>query len=163
MRQVDHREIKSEFPVFGDRVAIRRDERIDVADSRFHEAGITPQGRRPAVDQIASEAGWALTCGLIVLEQNVGWTDQPELMERIQFDRVAVLEDAGAPNERNIVIVDDIEAGFQDLSQTACLEYWIPGLLRGKRREKSEGALQAMDHDIRVVRRCRTRGLVSEQ
>ena len=45
----------------------------------------------------------------VELEQHVGWADQPVLMDGIEFDPLAILENLRSSNQGDVVLVDNIE------------------------------------------------------
>ena len=92
----------------------------------------------------------------VELEQHVGWTYQPVLMEGVEFDPVAILENLRSSNQGDVVVVDNIKRFLKDLFDSRSLQDRPAGLMGQERREKPQRACQRMHGYIGMVpRRCR--------
>ena len=65
----------------------------------------------------------------VELEQHVGWTYQPVLMEGVEFDPVAILENLRSSNQGDVVVVDNIKRFLKDLFDSRRLQDRPPGLM----------------------------------
>ena len=78
-------------------------------------------------------------------EEHVGRADGPVVVQRAELDAATVGQDAGAADKRDVVEVDHVEAGVEDLADAARFQERPAGLVRGERREKSERAAEPVD------------------
>ena len=129
----------------------RRNKSIHVLDRRFHQAEIPPPLRGSLVCQGTGEAMRLRAGRYVESEHYMGRADQPVLVHCMKFDTLAVFQDFWPAYQRDIVIVDDIKARFQNLPDVGRLEERKAGLLGSQRREKAEGALEAMNSYIGVI------------
>ena len=93
----------------------------------------------------------ALARSAVKSEKNVGWTDQPVLVHRVKLDTTPVFEDFGAADQRDIVIMDNIESFFQNRRDTGRLEKRKASLLGDQRRKKPEGAREPVHCYVGVI------------
>ncbi len=148
---MDDRKVEPHLPLFDRREPVWTDEGVDVADRRLHEPRVPPPLRWTSVGQGAEHAVLLHARGLPELEEDVGGTDQPVFVKRVELDPPPIRQDRGSPHQGDVVVVDHVEAGIENLAQCPGLEERISGLLRGQGREPSERALQAMHHDPRML------------
>ena len=92
----------------------RRDESVNVLDCAIQHVGMPPPLWRAQVRQTAERAVRLCARGSIVPEEDVRLTDEPILVHRIQFDALAVFQDFGSADQRNIVKMNDVKTLSQN-------------------------------------------------
>ena len=91
---------------------------------------LAPQLRRPLEGKGTAKTFATVAQFAIVPPQDVIGTNQPMFVRRIELDRIAQRKNPGAANQRNIVVVDDIEAFRENGRDCLALYDWPSGLLR---------------------------------
>ena len=88
----------------------RRRESIDVFQRPAQQTGVAPQLRRPATVDRASDTGTLDAYLTVEFPQHVHRTHKPVLDQRTEFQGLPHSEDMGSAQQRDVVIVDDIES-----------------------------------------------------
>ena len=72
-------------------------------------------------------------------------------MHGVELDTVTIFEDLRSADQRDIVIMDDIEALAQNLLNALRLQQRVTGLLRCQRRQQTEWALEPVHRHVDVI------------
>src|SRR5712675_911500 len=88
----------------------RREERVHVVQRLPQQSAGTPELRRAMIGQLTAVTFLRGARLAFEFEQHVCRANQPVLMQRVQFDRVAKSQNARAADERNVVEMDHIES-----------------------------------------------------
>lgn len=83
------------------------------------------------MNQGAEEADLLTAVCSIEFKESVGWAQQPVLVHGVEFYPTAVFEDPRASYQRNVVIVYDIEASAEYLSDSVLLQERVASLVCG--------------------------------
>ena len=129
----------------------RSNESIDMFGCSLQQTGVPPPLWRTLVCERADEA---LPSGArlpVELEQHMSGADQPILVHRVEFYRLAVVQQFWTADERQIVVVNDIKTLVEDLPNPPRLKEGHAGLLRGERRQKTEWTAESVYPDARVL------------
>ena len=109
------------------------------------------------MNQLTGEAVGLRARRPIVLEEHVDRAEEPVLVQRVEFEPVPVGQNPRTADQRDVVVVDDIEAPSQDALDEFGLEERNAGLLRRQRGQHADGTGESV-HDqvgIPVVVWCR--------
>jgi hypothetical protein len=68
-----------------------------------------------------------------------------------EFDAATVFENFRSAYEGNVVVMDNVEAPFQDPLNTGRLQEWEAGLMGSQRRKKAPSALESMHGHIGMI------------
>jgi hypothetical protein len=79
------------------------------------------------------------------------WADQPVFVNRVQFDRVPVGQRLRAANERDVVVVDDVEPLPQDFLDARSIDEGHAGLLGHERSQECRRPGESVDSHIRMI------------
>jgi hypothetical protein len=81
----------------------------------------------------------------------MGGTYEPALVQGIELNALPIFKDFGAPDQRYVVIVNDIKTFFQNLLNAGGFEKWNTSLLGGQWREETKPALETVYGHIGVI------------
>ncbi len=88
----------------------RREERVHVVQRLPQQSAGTPELRRAMIGQLTAETFLLGARLAIEFEQHVRRANQPVLVQRVQFGRLAQPQNARAADERDVVEMDHIES-----------------------------------------------------
>src|SRR5271157_5068357 len=113
------------------------EERVDMLHRPAKHSRVAPPLGRSAIKQSAGEAGSAETGLAVEPEKRVCWTDQPILMGSVKLDGLAVFQDLRAADERNVVVMVDVEACRKNLQDPASFKERYSRFQSTQRRKES--------------------------
>ena len=160
----NHLPRKAEFLVLPPAELAHGDKRAHVRKIPLQQARHSPQLRGPSIDKLAADALARRAWLAVMAPEDVGRTDQPVLVRHVKLDGPRwICEQRRTADQRKVVIVDDVELGIgKNPSQLAAIGERPAQLLRQKRRQTSQPALEADDFHTCVVLHGQARRLASK-
>jgi hypothetical protein len=119
------------------------DKGIDLLQSPRQVACVSPALRWSPIVHHATQALSAGAGLLLMAPQNVTGTDEPMFMGHIQFESVSQVEQARPSNQRDVVIVDNVELPLrQDVANLSPMNNRSAELVCQKQGKRSESTVQ---------------------